>query len=54
MWSSDDVCFAAVKEQYTRMLSSTPDARASQWKKKIGIDAAHQSKDEVDKMQVDS
>ena len=41
MWSSDDICFAAVKEQYTRMLSSTPDARASQWKEKIGIDAAH-------------
>ena len=55
MWSSDDVCFAAVKEQYIRMLSSTPDARASQWKEKIGIDAAHsQSIDDVDKMQVDS
>ena len=46
MWSSDDICFAAVKEQYTRMLSSTPDARASQWKEKIGID--------TDEMQVDS
>lgn len=39
MWASDDVCFLAVKEQYTRMLSSTPEARASQWKEKIGIDS---------------
>ena len=46
MWSSGDVCFAAVKEQCTRMLSSTPDTRASQWKEKIGIDS--------DEMQVNS
>jgi len=46
MWSSGDVCFVAVKEQYTRMISSTPETRASQWKEKIGID--------TDEMQVNS
>lgn len=38
LWAKDDVSFAPVKEQYIRMLSSTPDARAVQWKKKIGIE----------------
>lgn len=37
LWASDDDCFSAVKEQYTRMLSSTPDARARQWKETMGI-----------------
>jgi len=37
LWASNDDCFSAVKEQYLRMLSSTPDARALQWKEMIGI-----------------
>ncbi len=40
IWASDDDSFSAVKEQYTRMLSSTPDARALQWKRKVGIGAS--------------
>jgi len=37
LWNSGDDSFSAVKEQYVRMLSSTPDARALQWKETIGI-----------------
>jgi hypothetical protein len=38
-WASDDDGFLAVKEQYTRMLSSTPEARAAKWKQNVGINA---------------
>ena len=54
IWADDEECFKAVKDQYIRMLSSTPDARASQWRKKIGIDEPKQSSPTVDEMQVDS
>lgn len=54
IWTADEDCFKAVKDQYIRMLSSTPDARASQWRKKIGIDEPKQSSPTVDEMQVDS
>lgn len=54
LWANDDDCFLAVKEQYTRMLSSTPDARAMQWKEKMGIDISDLSSPKADEMQVDS
>lgn len=55
LWASDDDSFLAVKEQYMRMLSSTPDARALQWKEKIGIDdESPPTSPERDEMQVDS
>ncbi|KAL7542783.1 hypothetical protein ACHAXR_012090, partial [Thalassiosira sp. AJA248-18] len=54
LWTGDDDCFVAVKEQYTRMLSSTPDARALQWKEKIGIHDPTPASPEKDEMQVDS
>lgn len=50
LWASGDASFMAVKEQYTRMLLSTPDARAQQWREKIGIDAPTQKEE----MEVDS
>lgn len=52
IWAADEECFKAVKDQYIRMLSSTPDARALQWKEKLGIDPP--TKPTVDEMQVDS
>ena len=54
LWASGDDCFGAVKEQYTRMLASTPDARALQWKEKIGIEDAKPSYPKTDEMQIDS
>lgn len=45
LWASNDDSFAAVKEQYMRMLSSTPDARALEWKEKVGI--APSAKDDM-------
>ena len=53
-WASNDDSFLPVKEQYTRMLSSTPDARVLQWKQKIGIDEPIPSSPVTDEMQVDS
>lgn len=38
LWSKEDDFFSRIKSQYSRMLSSTPDARALQWKEKFGID----------------
>ena len=38
LWAGGDDSFSPVKRQYIRMLSSTPDARALQWKEKLGID----------------
>ncbi|KAL9183552.1 hypothetical protein ACHAXT_004408 [Thalassiosira profunda] len=37
LWTSDDDSFAAVKEQCTKMLAIVPEARAREWKEKIGI-----------------
>lgn len=55
IWASEDDCFSAVKEQYMRMLASTPDARALDWKEKIGIhDGTTSSSPKKDEMQVDS
>jgi len=48
LWAGDDDSFLAVKEQYLQMLSGTPDARAREWKEKIGI------VDEGEEMQVDN
>ena len=55
LWTSNDDSFAAVKEQYTRMLSSTPDARAQEWKENLGIEeSAILSTPKEDDMEVDS
>jgi hypothetical protein len=51
IWASDDDGFSAVKEQYTRMLSSTPDARALQWKQKVGINTSVPSSPTADNIQ---
>lgn len=53
LWNSDDSSFVAVKDQYKRMLASTPDARAVQWKEKIGIESTPTSP-RTDEMEVDS
>lgn len=37
LWVNNDAQFAPVKAQYLRMLSSTPDKTAANWKDKIGI-----------------
>lgn len=37
LWVKNDSHFAPVKEQYLRMLSSTPDKNAANWKENIGI-----------------
>ena len=56
LWASEAECFSAVKGQYTRMLSSTPDARALQWKEKMGISAPSEPVPATanDAMEVDS
>ena len=51
IWASDDDGFLAVKEQYTRMLSSTPDTRALQWKRKVGINTSVPSSPTADNIQ---
>jgi len=47
LWESGDDSFSAVKEQYTRMLSSTPEARALQWKEKMGIEKSDPGKNGI-------
>jgi hypothetical protein len=37
LWTKNDVNFAPVKEQYMRMLTSTPDKTAAIWKEKMGL-----------------
>jgi len=37
LWTRDDESFSSVKNQYLRMLSTTPDAKAAQWQEKMGI-----------------
>ncbi len=56
LWAIDDGSFSAVKGQYTRMLSSTPDARALQWKEKMGIGTPSEALPATanDAMEVDS
>ena len=53
VWARDEDGFLAVKEQYTRMLSNTPDARAVKWKQKVGINATVSSSPTESIMQVD-
>jgi len=37
LWIKNDAQFALVKEQYLRMLTSTPEKTAESWKEKLGI-----------------
>ena len=37
MWTGDATMFSSIKEQYEKMLSSTPDAKAHAWREKMGI-----------------
>mmetsp|Transcript_8899 Transcript_8899/g.15127 ORF Transcript_8899/g.15127 Transcript_8899/m.15127 type:complete len:1145 (-) Transcript_8899:3-3437(-) len=37
LWIKNDAQFALVKEQYLRMLTSTPEKTAGSWKEKLGI-----------------
>ena len=38
LWKVDDAKFASVKEQYQKMLSSTPEAKAVAWREKVGVE----------------
>lgn len=38
LWAGDSDHFSPVKAQYVLMLTSTPDAKANEWKEKIGIE----------------
>lgn len=40
LWQEDDPKFCKVKEQYQKMLSSTPDTKATAWREKVGIEEA--------------
>ena len=37
-WKEDNPNFIRVKEQYEKMLSTTPDAKAVAWREKVGIE----------------
>jgi hypothetical protein len=37
LWRDNDVKFTSVKEQYQKMLSSTPEAKAVAWREKVGV-----------------
>ena len=37
-WKEDNPNFLRVKEQYEKMLSTTPDAKAVAWREKVGIE----------------
>ena len=37
LWNDNDATFLRVKEQYVRMLSSTPHAKSRGWRDKMGI-----------------
>ena len=39
LWNDNDAMFLQVKEQYLRMLSSTPLAKSRGWREKMGINA---------------
>ena len=49
LWVKNNAQFAPVKEQYLRMLSSTPDKNAANWKQKMGI-----SEENIDVMDTSS
>ena len=38
MWKDNDRKFSPVKEQFQKMLSSTPDAKAVAWREKMGLE----------------
>ena len=57
LWANDtgdDDVFTPVKPQYLRMLSSTPDVRALQWKGKVGIDDTSLASFKIDTTMVDA
>lgn len=39
LWNNNDSMFSRVKEQYLKMLSSTPLAKSLGWREKMGIKA---------------
>jgi hypothetical protein len=53
LWNGNDAMFSPVKEQYQKMLLSTPDAKAISWREKMGIEEpppASPKKDEAQLM----
>lgn len=47
MWKENNIEFYPVKEQYQKMLSSTPDAKAAAWREKMGLEQ-HMQNDAMD------
>lgn len=47
LWKENNPKFILVKKQYQKMLSSTPDNKATAWREKMGIDEPAESNESM-------